>query len=208
MRITMRKIWIGIALLLCSLCEIVFAAEVPLKLRVYGENDPERLIQGTSDYQQITSVLNSIGVLFEQWPVSELLTDYKTEDILVAYKEEIERLVQENGYKSVDVVRMLPNAVRKDVLREKFLNEHTHSEDEVRFFVEGSGLFYLHVGENVYIVLCEAGDLISIPAHYTHWFDMGSDPYFTAIRFFIEPEGWVARFTESGISQKFPRYGD
>ena len=40
-------------------------------------------------------------------------------------------------------------------MRQKFLNEHTHADFEVRFFVDGSGLFYLHVGDRVYLVLCE-----------------------------------------------------
>src|SRR3546814_8454772 len=58
-------------------------------------------------------------------------------------------------------------------MRAKFLDEHFHKEDEVRFFVAGSGLFTLHVGDKVYEILCEAGDLVSVPDGTTHWFDMG-----------------------------------
>ena len=39
-------------------------------------------------------------------------------------------------------------------MRRKFLEEHTHAEDEVRFFVEGCGLFVLHIGSEVLSVLC------------------------------------------------------
>jgi len=76
----------------------------------------------------------------------------------------------------------------------------------VRFFVEGSGLFYLHAGDKVYTVLCGKGDLISIPANTTHWFDMGTNPYFKAIRFFTTPDGWVGNFTGSEIAKKFPDF--
>jgi 1,2-dihydroxy-3-keto-5-methylthiopentene dioxygenase len=55
----------------------------------------------------------------------------------------------------------------------------------------------------VYAVLCERGDLISIPENYRHWFDMGRDPFFTAIRFFTRTEGWIAHFTGDPIAQEF-----
>jgi 1,2-dihydroxy-3-keto-5-methylthiopentene dioxygenase len=201
----MKRVWSVVIILLC-LGEWTFAAD---KLRVYAEKSPETMIQSTSDYREITDTLNSIGIRFEQWQANQILPeDFKEADIMDAYREDIERLVRENGYQSVDVVKMVPHSPKKDEIRKKFLNEHAHSEDEVRFFVEGSGLFYLHVGDKVYLVLCESGDLISIPAGYAHWFDMGEEPFFTAIRFFIEPAGWIAQFTGSGIAQNFPKYGD
>jgi 1,2-dihydroxy-3-keto-5-methylthiopentene dioxygenase len=91
-------------------------------------------------------------------------------------------------------------------MRLKFLNEHTHDDFEVRFFVDGSGLFYLHIDDKVYMVLCEQGDLISVPARTTHWFDMGVRPDFRCIRFFTVPEGWVGNFTGSDIANRFPDY--
>jgi gentisate 1,2-dioxygenase len=58
-------------------------------------------------------------------------------------------------------------------IRNKFLEEHTHSEDEVRFFVEGDASFYLRIGGKVYQAICVTGDLIGVPADTPHWFDMG-----------------------------------
>ena len=91
--------------------------------------------------------------------------------------------------------------------REKFLDEHRHDDDEVRFFVDGAGTFYLNIEDTVYAVLCEQGDLLSVPEGSTHWFDMGEKaPEFTAIRFFHDGEGWVGDFTGSPISQNFPTH--
>mgnify|MGYP006276487783 CR=1 FL=1 len=89
-------------------------------------------------------------------------------------------------------------------LRQKFLAEHTHSEDEVRFFVEGRGLFCLHIGDAVLQLLCEQNDLISVPAGTKHWFDMGAAPSFCAVRFFNNTEGWVAAFTGDAIAASYP----
>jgi 1,2-dihydroxy-3-keto-5-methylthiopentene dioxygenase len=85
-----------------------------------------------------------------------------------------------------------------------FLKEHTHSDHEVRFFVEGRGLFFLHPDDKVYGILCEAGDLLTVPAHTKHWFDLGSAPDLKCIRLFTTPEGWVANYTGSDIAQQFP----
>lgn len=177
------------------------------KLRVYDDSIPDKPIFSTSEHTQITKQLNAIGVRFEQWETNHpLIADATPEDVFDAYRKDIDRLVQENGYRTVDIVRMSPDAPKKKELRNKFFNEHTHTEDEVRLFVEGSGLFYLHYQKKVFLVLCKKGDLISIPAYYAHWFDMGEAPFFTAIRFFTDPSGWVAQFTESPIAEQFPRY--
>ena len=35
---------------------------------------------------------------------------------------------------------------------------------------------------------------------------MCARPHFQAIRFFTNPEGWVASFTGSAIAQRYPRF--
>ncbi len=79
--------------------------------------------------------------------------------------------------------------------RGKFLAEHRHAEDEVRFFAAGRGCFYLHLDGEVVAVVCEAAICCRCPAGTRHWFDMGSRPDFLAIRFFEEKDGWVGDFT-------------
>ncbi|HYH99101.1 1,2-dihydroxy-3-keto-5-methylthiopentene dioxygenase, partial [Hyalangium sp.] len=111
---------------------------------------------------------------------------------------------REKGFRSVDVIKMVPDHPKKVELRNKFLSEHTHSEDEVRFFVEGQGLFNIHRQGKVYAVLCEKGDLIGVPDGTPHWFDMGPSPHFIAIRLFTSTEGWVAHFTGNDIAARFP----
>jgi 1,2-dihydroxy-3-keto-5-methylthiopentene dioxygenase len=103
------------------------------------------------------------------------------------------------------VVSLNASHPKKDELRQVFLQEHRHGEDEVRFFVAGEGLFSLHIGNRVYEVLCSRGDLISVPANTPHWFDMGPNPDFIAIRLFNNPEGWVAHYSGDDIANRFNR---
>jgi 1,2-dihydroxy-3-keto-5-methylthiopentene dioxygenase len=160
-----------------------------------------------SDFDTIAASLAEIGVDFEHWRADrELAPDADQDAVLAAYQESIDRLNERYGFRSIDVVSLTPDHPNADMLRNKFLAEHTHADFEVRFFVDGSGLFYLHIGDRVYMVLCERGDLISVPANTTHWFDMGSRPFFRCIRFFTTPDGWVGDFTGSDIATRFPDY--
>ncbi|GAA3543259.1 cupin [Zobellella aerophila] len=175
-------------------------------LTVFADNNPAQPLFSSRDGAAIATELAKIGVNFERWRADrELAADADNATILAAYQAEIDRLVAMAGYQSWDVVSMQPEHPDRAVFREKFLSEHTHGEDEVRFFVEGAGLFCLHIEGKVYQVLCEKHDLISVPANTRHWFDMGSAPRFTAIRLFNNPEGWVAQFTGDGIADGFPK---
>ena len=159
----------------------------------------------TSDAELIQQELTRRGLRFERWPARNALEPGADQSaILAAYAEEIERIQQQGGYTTVDAIRLTPQHPERAQLRQKFLAEHTHSEDEVRFFVEGCGLFCLHIGGEVLQLLCEQDDWISVPAGTRHWFDMGAEPRFCALRFFNNPEGWVANFTGDPIASAYP----
>ena len=176
------------------------------RLRIFSDKAPQNVLFESEQISTITDKLSAIGVGFEQWPVRPIQDNASNEDILYAYKTEINLLVAENGFKAVDVVSINPDHPDRDVMRAKFLSEHIHKEDEIRFFVRGSGLFTLHIEDKVYEILCKSSDLIRVPDSTKHWFDMGPAPSFTAIRFFTEADGWIGYFTDSDIALQFPRY--
>ncbi|RZA19421.1 MAG: acireductone dioxygenase [Lysobacteraceae bacterium] len=177
------------------------------RLRIFNDDAPEAPLLASADLAEIAAELARIGVAFEQWEAAQpVVPGDPPEAIMAAYKADIDRLVAANGFKTVDVVSIAPDNPQKEAMRAKFLDEHFHKEDEVRFFVAGSGLFTLHVDGKVYEILCEQGDLIAVPDSMTHWFDMGPEPNFVAIRFFTEPDGWVGHFTGTDIALKFPRH--
>ncbi len=171
------------------------------RLKVFAESDPATPILDLTEGSAIAATLAEIGVTFERWPLRD-----GTGDPLALYAPEIERLKAMGGYRSIDCIAVVPDHPDRAALRTKFLDEHVHGEDEVRFFVDGEGLFTLHAAGRVWNLLCRAGDLISVPAGMKHWFDMGAAPRFTAIRMFTNPDGWVAAFTGDDIAQRFPRH--
>jgi 1,2-dihydroxy-3-keto-5-methylthiopentene dioxygenase len=179
----------------------------------YADAAPEHVLQSARDFESIAHQLERLGVGFERWSARvALAADSSADQILEAYAPEIERLKRSRGYRSADVVRLKRDpsdpewSQKARVARGKFLDEHTHAEDEVRFFVEGSGIFYLHMAGCVSSVLCERGDLLSVPAGTRHWFDMGSEPAFCAIRLFGNETGWIANFTGDKLAAQFPSF--
>ncbi len=179
------------------------------RLTLYAETSradgPGAPLLDSSDPDQIAVLLEARGIGYERWPVqAELPEAADSGAVLTAYAKEIARVQASGSYPTVDAIRLSPDHPDRVALRQKFLAEHTHSEDEVRFFVEGRGLFCLHIGAEVAQVLCEQGDFLRVPAGTRHWFDMGSAPRFSAIRLFDNPEGWVAVFTGDPIANNYP----
>lgn len=180
-------------------------------LQIMPDDDARTVLERTDRRDEIRAALGPLDVQFEQWELGrQLAPDASPGQVLAAYRPEVDRICAQGGFRLVDVVRMKPDETdpqwpdRAHAARTKFLSEHTHDEDEVRFFVEGAGCFYLHVGAKVYAVVCEAGDLLWVPRGTAHWFDMGDRPEFTAIRFFQEEDGWIGNFLPDSIASGFP----
>lgn len=173
-------------------------------LTIYQDTNPNQSLLHTQDGATIARELNQAGVQFERWATLDNIDNKTQEAVLDYYQEPVAALKKKGGYQTADIISLSSNHPDKVALRQKFLSEHRHNEDEVRFFVEGKGLFTLHIEDKVYSILCERGDLIKVPANTRHWFDMGSMPEFTCIRLFTNPEGWIAQYTGDDIAQRFP----
>lgn len=176
-------------------------------LRHYPDDTDPKRFEDHRDPAAIARVLGTIGVTFQQWLANAPVTSADPgEKVLAAYAPEIQKLKEARGFATCDVISMVPNHPDRVAFRQKFLEEHTHSEDEARFFVDGSGLFTMRANGAVYALSVEKNDLVNLPAGTRHWFDMGPSPRFTAIRFFTDKAGWVAQFTGDDIASKFPRF--
>lgn len=154
-----------------------------------------------TDPAEIRAFLEPFGIWFEQWDVAGRLgTDATNEQILETYLPELERLKARGGYVTADVINVSPETPGLDVMLEKFSKEHTHSDDEVRFTVRGSGVFQINPDQGpVFGVQVESGDLINVPAGTRHWFDLCSDKTIRCIRLFIDPAGWSPIYVDQPV---------
>jgi enolase-phosphatase E1 len=169
-------------------------------------------------FEELQQVLASYGVMIDQWDASVPFTaDASQETILEAYAPHLQPFMAKYGYQTADVINVHPDTKGIAELRAKFIKEHTHSEDEVRFFVEGRGYFWFRFpltpnGQDdtssettVACVVCEAGDFIAVPAGYPHWFEMDAVPHVKVIRIFSDTQGWTPHYTLTGIETTYQR---
>jgi 1,2-dihydroxy-3-keto-5-methylthiopentene dioxygenase len=165
---------------------------------------PERqqTIAGTED---VAKFLSTYGITYEQWESTpRVSSEASAEAVLEAYADKVDELRRKGGYTTADVIQVTPATPNLDTMLAKFNREHWHDEDEVRFIVEGRGLFHISPpGGPVFAIEVVAGDMISVPRGTHHWFDLCTERRIRAIRLFQDVSGWTPRYTDSGVDANF-----
>ncbi len=154
-----------------------------------------------TDPLEVKQFLNDHGLHYEVWPLEDRVDPgAPAEAILAAYAPEIDELKARGGFVTADVIDVRPDTPNLDTMLHKFNKEHTHSEDEVRFILQGSGVFHINPGDRpVFGIEVHAGDLISVPLGTRHWFDLCGDRRIRAIRLFQDTSGWTPTYVADGV---------
>lgn len=169
-------------------------------LRIPSEN---RVIE---DAAIIRNLLGEHSITYERWDVAGRVgRDASPEEILASYAPEVSALMERGGYITADVINITPDVPGLQEMLDKFNKEHRHAEDEVRFILQGSGIFYIHPEGNdpVFSIEVHEGDLINVPAGVRHWFDLCAERTIRAIRLFKEKAGWTPHYTGDQIASQY-----
>ena len=158
-----------------------------------------------TEKRAVTDYLADIQIEYEVWePSHPIGPEAPSEEILHAYSREIGSLKARGNYVTADVVNVNAQTPGLDAMLAKFSREHWHDEDEVRFIIQGHGVFHIHPKDSPVVAIeVEAGDLIRVPRGTWHWFDLCSDRQIRAIRLFQDPSGWTPQYTGSGVDAGF-----
>ena len=153
----------------------------------------------------VRALLAPFGIDYERAePGMPVSPDAPADVLLEAYKGKIDELKTQGGYVTADVIDVFPTTPGLDAMLNRFNSEHWHSEDEVRFIIEGRGVFHIHpAGQPVMAIEVGPGDLIRVPAGVHHWFDLCADRRIRAIRLFRDPAGWSPNYTHTGVDKDF-----
>ena len=163
----------------------------------------DRVVEGV---ESVRAFLAAQGIEYERAvPGRQVAANAPAAELLEAYKDKIDELKARGGYVTADVIDVFPTTPNLDAMLNKFSAEHWHDEDEIRFIVEGRGLFHIHPagGAPVFAIEVEAGDLIRVPRGTHHWFDLCADRRIRAIRLFQDPSGWTPHYTQTGVDKQF-----
>lgn len=168
-----------------------------VQIRLHNTN--EHIVEKS----KVIEFLDGQHIFYESWDTTKLpsslqnkfvLTDEEKQQILTTFAHEIADLARRRHYKTWDVVALSEATPHLSDLLQKFAQIHTHTEDEVRAIVGGTGIFIVrgHGTIGYFDVMLEVGDVISVPEHTAHSFTLREDRQVVAIRLFIETDGWIA----------------
>jgi len=161
--------------------------------------------------QEVRNFLSARKIEYQIWDLKrvspelvnqELFSDSDKETVLHAYDPELQDLQKNHGYIKVDVIALSSKIPGIEEKLDVFRKEHLHTEDEVRFILDGRGIFFIHPeNESIFEIEVHAGDFISVPAYTWHWFDLCQDRRIKAIRLFQKEDGWVPVYREPSLTQ-------
>lgn len=141
--------------------------------------------------EEAKKFLKKYGLYMELWQPE--ITDSGVLDPLLKYKNQIEKLKKKFSYASADCCTLNTSNPNLDKILEPFKKEHHHTDDEVRFTVEGEGIFGVNPLTDPPFEICvEAGDLLVVPAMTRHWFELTEKKNICCIRIFKENPKWEA----------------
>lgn len=114
---------------------------------------------------------------------------------LDAYQPTIDTLKESKGYIQQDEINIRPDTPGLDGLLQKFDGEHLHDEDEVRFVLEGEGIFDIRSNDDRWMrVRVQPGDLIVVPGGRYHRFELTQTRTMHCVRLFQDVSGWVPKY--------------
>ncbi|MEO4046543.1 acireductone dioxygenase [Pseudomonas sp. CAU 1711] len=170
-------------------------------LTVYHQSSPQVPDKMLTHAQDIAATLAEVGAGFERWPVdASIQPGQDRSEVLDALRPQLDELMSGRGYSSVELLSQ-SRARYRDEPSTEGPEEMRSTAAQGYLLLAGRGLLNLHIGERVFAVLCEKGDLLSIPAGTRYWFDSGEFPHLLALQMATR----AAEPTGDEIAGRFPR---
>ena len=174
-------------------------------LHVYHEADSDQPLLSTRDEARIKLELGAHQILFQSHSLPPLRSTASAEEVLDEHAALIDEMRLRSGCRRIELRGMSPVYPDGQLRRELLYSESRGMGQQWHLFLHGQAIFYLHLAYRVYVVGCERGNLISIPADLPHWFDMGPQPDFVTVTLSEGDTDSLAE-TTSDIALRFPRY--
>lgn len=174
-------------------------------LHVYHEADGEQPLLSTHESDRIGLEMSANRIHFQSYALPPLRQTASAEEVLDEHVDLIDEMRALSGCQRVELRSMSPVYPDGNLRRELLYSESRSIGQNWHLFLHGQAIFYLHLDYRVYVIGCERGDLISIPADVPHWFDMGPQPDFVTLTL-SEDASHVLAETTSDIALRFPRY--
>jgi len=111
------------------------------------------------------------------------------------YRQPVDEVKATRGYIEEDIIELTPETPNLESICAKFVDEHAHDDDEVRFVLEGEGIFDIRSRDDRWMrVQVERGDLVVVPKDRNHRFMLTERKTIRCVRLFKDKAGWVPRY--------------
>lgn len=176
-------------------------------LSVYSHTLPELPHKVLNHAEDIASTLAAVGIGYRKLELpAALLPGCGQEDFEAAYGLWLQELMEREGYKQQELFNLQRRHPQRLELRARYLDEHVQDSESAWLFLGGFAQLGLRVGEQVFLLLGERGDLLSLPAGSRHWFDLGEEPHALVLR--LSAGEQTPSPSGDDIAGRFPRLGD
>ncbi|XP_066323569.1 heat stress transcription factor A-2d-like [Miscanthus floridulus] len=107
--------------------------------------------------------------------------------------ENLKKIREARGYSYMDICDVCPEKLPNYEAKIKnFFEEHLHTDEEIRYCLEGSGYFDVRDQNDQWIrVAVKKGGMIVLPAGMYHRFTLDTDNYIKAMRLFVGEPVWT-----------------
>jgi len=131
----------------------------------------------------------------------ESLSDPEKDEVLLGLEYRFDQLKKEQGYRSRDLVVLHNKVPGIEEMLAKFDKLHYHTDEEVRYIIDGTGIFGFSIARDKFEVHVKQGDFISIPQNTHHWFALDKSRRIKAVRYFKDNSGWTPVYVEEKLAQ-------
>eukprot|EP01023_Acetabularia_acetabulum_P016608 TRINITY_DN1819_c0_g1_i2.p1 TRINITY_DN1819_c0_g1~~TRINITY_DN1819_c0_g1_i2.p1 ORF type:complete len:233 (-),score=36.28 TRINITY_DN1819_c0_g1_i2:358-957(-) len=167
-----------------ALAEPQAVSECTLQAWYMDDSEADQRLPHKQEPNKACSVeeLRALGVL-----------SWKLEQDKYENDPKLEAIRQVRGYSYQDVITVSPDKLPGYEEKLKmFFEEHIHTDEEIRYILEGSGYFDVRDKEDKWIrIQCEPGDMIVLPEGIYHRFTLDSTNYIKAMRLFVGEPVWT-----------------
>jgi 1,2-dihydroxy-3-keto-5-methylthiopentene dioxygenase len=171
-------------------------------------------LEDGTQYAQLDDIareLAPLNVQLNRWSVGDepeirrllardTLSDAEKEQVLQALDGYFEELQRTAGYQSRDLIVLHPQVPNLDALLAKFNRCHYHTDAEVRYIIDGEGVFgFVRPDGSQVELTVQPEEYINVPANTEHWFYLTPARRIKAVRYFTSTEGWTPEYTDTEI---------
>ena len=159
-----------------------------------------------TDLAAIGRELAPLGVGLNRWPLprgevralldSESLDLREKSQVMASVRSRFDALQVAEGIQDADLIVLHSGIPGLQGILAKFSDPHTHADDEIRYIVDGSGIFgFVRPDGSQVGLTVEAEEFINVPAGVEHWFVLTESRRIKAVRYFTDTSGWTPAYT-------------